>query len=223
MIGTTSYRAGALVFDPALHTYRLPDGRRIPGVTEILGAVGVSTDFDALAASSSRLDDAVRLKRDLGHALHADAHAFDDDDLDWSTVDVRVGPYLTAWTIFRECSGAMPLTRERRVFHPTHEYAGTFDGIFRLPNGRRVLIDLKTGDPEDAGCRFQTAAYLAAHAVEHPEDAGLERWAVQLTPERAVPYLVFRYTDGWRDFSTFQAFITTYRHQRARRAEERAA
>lgn len=210
-----TYTASDLTFEPVAHEYRLPNGHVVPGVTSILRAVGVSTDFDALRASSGRIAAAIDLKREIGHALHADAHAFDDDDLDWDTVDPRVHPYLTAWADFRENTGLTPTTRERLVYHPAYGYAGTLDGIFLLPNGRRVLVDIKTGDPDDSGCAYQTAAYVAAYTVEHDEPIH-ERWGVQLTPDREIPYRISPYTD-WTDFATFQAFVTTFHHQAARR------
>lgn len=210
-----------LAFDAVAHEYRLPDGTRVPGVTEILRTVGVSADFEALAASSSRIADAIALKREIGHALHADAHAFDDDDLDWQTVDPRVEPYLRAWACFRGNTKLEPLTRERRVYHPHLRYAGTLDGIFRAPSGRIVLVDIKTGDPDDSGCQFQTAAYQLAHAITSPEQAVHERWGVQLVPGLSVPYRISQYID-FRDFAIWEAIVTTYYRQAIRR-KERAA
>jgi hypothetical protein len=210
-----------VTFDQVAHEYFLPDGQRVPSVTEVLSAVGISTDFEGLSSRSSRIGEAIALKRDIGQALHADAHAFDDDDLDWTTVDPRVEPYLTAYVTFRANSGVRPTTRERRVFHPQFRYAGTLDGIFQLADGRRVLIDLKTGDPDDSACAWQTAAYEAAHLVEHPGHVIHERWGVQLVPGAQVPYRIHRYTD-WRDFAAFQAFLTTYHHQAARRVRRRS-
>jgi hypothetical protein len=113
-----------LTFDPVAHKYRLPDGRLVPSVTQILGAVGVAVDFDLLAGLSHRVEQAIDLKRDVGRALHADAHSYDDDDLDWATVDPRVRPYLQAWATFRENTGLAPLTRERLVYHPIYGYGG---------------------------------------------------------------------------------------------------
>lgn len=208
--------ATVLSFDAARHEYRTPDGRLVPSVTQILKAVGVAVDFDELRASSSRIAAAIDLKRDIGTALHADAHAFDDRDLDWSTVDPRVHPYLRAWESFRENTHVVPTTRERRVFHPVLGYAGTLDGIFEQDNGRLVLVDIKTGDPTDSGCAFQTAAYQAAYTFEHPDVIVHDRWGVQLTPDHGIPYRITPYTD-WQDFGKFQAFVTTYHHQAARR------
>lgn len=210
--------ATALHFDPVAHVYTM-HGRRVPGVTEILKAVGVSVDFEALAATSASRAEAIAAKRELGHAVHADAHAFDDDDLVWESVDPRVEPWLRAWATFRENTGLRPSTRERRVFHPRLWFAGTLDGIFTTPQGRRILVDIKTGDPDDSGCQFQTAAYQAAYQLEYPDDPIHERWGVQLLPGRPVPYDIRPYRD-WRDFQTFQAFVTTYTHQQARQAEK---
>lgn len=211
------FTAADLTFEPLLHEYRLPTGQRIPSVTEVLQAVGVSTDFDALRLGSARIRQAIDLKRDIGTALHTDAHAFDDDDLVWETVDPRVEPYLRAWATFRANTGARPVTRERAVYHPLYGYAGTLDGIFTLPTGRTVLVDLKTGDPKDSGCQYQTAAYLEAFKVDHPDQLVHERWAVRLTPDHAVPYRITPYTD-WQDFQRFQAFLTTYTCQAERRS-----
>ncbi len=215
-----SLRAADIRFEADIHRYTLPDGTPVPSVTDILSAVGVSMDFEAIGAMSSKLSDDIAIKRQIGTAVHLDAHAFDDDDLDFETIDPRVEPYVRAWATFRENSRLRPMTRERRVFHPGHFYCGTLDGIFTTPQGVRVLVDIKTGDPGDSGCQFQTAAYQAAYALEHPDEPIVERWAVRLTPALSVPYRVTKY-DDWRDFGTFQAFVTTFHHQSLRRRVSR--
>lgn len=177
---------GGLTFDEASHTYRAPDGSVVPSVTGILRATGVSADFEDLAGMSTKIGAAIELKRELGTALHADAHAYDDDDLDWSTVNEQVKPYLEAWATFREnFKHLRPATRERRVYHPTLRYAGTLDGIFL------------TGD--------------------EVEPTITERWSVQLTPGKKVPYRITEYTD-WNDGQVWSAIVATYYAQRARRA-----
>lgn len=211
--------SGSLLhFDPAAHRYTLASGERIPNVTEILRVTGVSVDWEAKRGMSRATAEAIDLKREIGHALHADAHALDDDDLDWSTVDPRVEPYLRAWATYRQNSGVVPVTRERRLFHVELRYCGTMDGIFLSPEGRHVLIDIKTGDPEDAAGQFQTAAYALAWCAEHPGEVIHERCCVRLTPERAVPYRVEPY-DDWKDEARWRAIVTTYYcGQAARRA-----
>lgn len=204
-----------LVFAPAIHEYRLPDGRHVPSVTTILSAVGISVDFEALGSRFERLRGQIETAGQLGTAVHADCHAYDDDDLNWFTVDGRVEPYVRAWATCRANTGIVPLTRERIVFDPQNWYCGTLDGIFRHGD-QYILADLKTADPESSACRYQTSAYQNAWGLEHPDQPIHERWAVQLLPERAVPYRITRYAD-WRDFRVFQACATVYHHQIARR------
>lgn len=203
-----------LTFDAATHTYRF-GGEVVPSVTQILGATGVSLDFAELGQMSAKVRGAIELKREIGSVLHADAHAWDDNDLDIDTVDPRVRPYLDAWITFRANSGVTPDLRERRLYHSGYRYAGTLDGIF-LHNGRRVLIDIKTGDPADSGCQFQTEAYRQAYISANPGAEIHERWGVQLIPGRAIPYQIFPYTD-WRDANTWQSIVTTFYAQHARR------
>ncbi|MGE3278121.1 MAG: hypothetical protein AB7O67_23675 [Vicinamibacterales bacterium] len=208
----------ALAFDPVRHEYRLPGGELVPSVTQILRDTGVSVDFQALSEMSADIGAAITLKRDIGTALHADAHAYDDDDLDWSTVNPLVEPYLRAWATFRaNFPHLRPETRERQVFHGLYRYGGTLDGILVNPDtGHRVLVDLKTGDPEAAGARYQLAGYQLAYQFEHPETVIHERWSVQLTPDRQVPYRVHPYHDA-RDAQVWRSIVTTYYAQASRR------
>lgn len=206
------FRSTDLAFDAGAHTYTLPDGTRVPSVTQILRATGVSTDFEALPNR-----DAIARKRDLGVAVHADCHAFDDDDLAWASVHPDVLPYVEAWAIFREHKRLTPIVRERAVYHPILRYAGTLDGIFEQAGCPvPILIDIKCGDPEQAGARYQTEAYRAAYATAHPAFAAVERWSVQLTPERRVPYVITPYAD-WQDAEVWRAIVTTF-YAAARRA-----
>lgn len=206
-----------LTFEPVSHTYRRPDGRLVPSVTTILSAVGIGQDYEAIRSYSAEHGDAVERKREIGSALHADAHAFDDDDLDFDTVHPDVRPYLDAWATFRANAGVVPIARERVVYHAALGYCGTLDGLFRTPDGRTVLIDIKTGDPDDSGCRYQTAGYQMAYQVDHSDVVVHERWGVQLTPDRQIPYRVHPYTD-WRDHDTWRAIVTTFYCGRAARS-----
>lgn len=209
-----------LVFYPEPHEYFTPPGRdggqRIPNVTTILEATGVCINFAALETMRPGV---IEFKRQLGAAVHVDAHAFDDNDLDLDSVDPRVLPYVQAWATWRDNFCALPIGRERRVYHAVLGYCGTLDGIFEI-GAKRVLVDIKTGDPDDAGAHLQTAAYQAAYELEYPDQRIHERWAVQLVPDRAVPYLVTNYTlrpDSWRDIQKFQAVLVTYHEQAIRR------
>lgn len=211
-----TFTAADLTFDAATHTYTLPDGRVVPSVTQVLRSIGISTDFEALGAISDRLRERIDYRRALGTAIHADAHSWDDKELDEASVHVDVVPFLEAWKEFRANTRLTPLTRERRVFHPVQFYCGTLDGIFRKPDGRSVLIDLKIGDPNDCGADLQTAAYLAAWQLENPLGMVHERWAVRLTPDNAIPYRITPYGD-YRDFGKFANVVSTFHELTARR------
>ena len=202
--------ASELLFVPETHEYRTPDGVSVPSVTQILRGVGVSADFKAVAPGT------LEYRRQLGTAVHADCHAYDDNDLDWATVDVRVKPYVEAWCQFREAKALRAIHRERRVFHAIRYYCGTLDGIFETPDGQRVLIDIKTGNPDDAAAHLQTAAYQAAYSLEHPGERITARWSVQLQPELRMPYRIHEYRD-FHDFRTFEACVCVFHEQPARR------
>lgn len=213
--------AADLRYDPATHTTTAPDGRPVPHVTGILSAVGVTTDFDALAATVRGLRERLDVATARGTAVHADCHAYDDDDLLWDTVDPLVRPYVEAWATFREHKRLVPLAhgRERQVFDPVHWYTGILDGVFAGPEDGLTLLDIKTGDPNDAAAHLQTAAYARAWESDARAHAYpiRRRWAVWLKPGRRIPYEIKDYTKRTQDFAIFAACLCAYNHQPARR------
>jgi hypothetical protein len=129
-------------FEPAGHIYRLNEtGEILPGVTTILKDTGISKDFDDLASMGSQKKHEIELKREIGTALHADTHAFDDDDIDLAKVNPLVAPYLDAWITFRgNYPQLKPAVRERLVYHPGYRFVGTLDGIFLLDHETEIEI-----------------------------------------------------------------------------------
>jgi hypothetical protein len=206
-----------LIYDAATHSTIDPLGNDVPHVTKVLAETGVATDFEQVMAISRRLREAVEDRRVLGSVVHEDLHKFDDGDLAWETVDPRVAPYISAWETCRINLGLKPLTRERQIYH-RDGFTGFLDGIFEQGR-KRILGDFKLGDPAAAACRFQTAAYCAAYLDEHPDERIDDRCAIQLLPDRPVPYRIIPYGRDWRaDFRKFQCFLTTYREQAIRRS-----
>ena len=178
----------AITFEPDGHIYRLKaTGEIVPSVTEILRATSISAPFDDIRAMGEQRRHAIDLKRDIGVAVHADAHAYDDNDLDIETVHPDVRPYLDAWIAFRKNYPHLrPATRERLVYSPTYRYAGTLDGIFLLDGETEIVVT--------------------------------ERWSVQLTPDRKVPYRVTPYNEHpYLDNEKWKAIVTTFYEQHARR------
>jgi hypothetical protein len=220
------YTAADLIYDADRHTSKLPDGTPVPHVTAILSATGVGEDFDALAGRGPRFRSMIDNARERGTAVHADCHAYDDDDLDWNGVDHRVRPYVEAWAEFRMNKNLTPMAhaRERRIYHPIYGYTGILDGVFALGLGdQRCLIDIKTGNPESAAAHIQTAAYEEAWNAEHPDVPITSRWAVWLTPRNRVPYRIFDYSsrpDACEHFGIFLACLTVYREIQKRKSRE---
>lgn len=209
-----------IVYDPDTHTSRAPDGRFVPHVTAILKAVGVATDFDDLACLSPRVEQNIGRARDRGLAVHADCHAYDDGDLIVESVHPIVRPYVEAWAECRVALGLEPEEREHRLFHPLFFYTGIMDGIF-LRNGRDLaLVDIKTGDPDDAACHLQTAAYELAWRAMTGLTLPMARLGIQLMPRLRKPYRVTDYsirTNGIYDVSKWCACLTVYNEQVGRR------
>lgn len=206
-----------LVYDPESHTSTC-NGRPVPHVTAILTAAGMTERFDQLPRRSR---EAAHYRRGLGSVVHADCHAYDDDDLDWSTLAPESLPYVEAWATFRHNLGLQPTERERQVFDPLHWYTGILDGIFNDV----TLVDIKIGDPRSAAADLQTAAYAQAYLRMEKRRGTLERMAVHLRPGRPIPYSIYPYerTDYARDFQKFLACRTVYDEQVARRGRARTA
>lgn len=209
-------------YDADTHTSWLPDGRQVPHVTSVLAGVGI-TDYEAVAAAGPRQAENIEYARERGKAVHADCHSYDDNDLDLDRVDPVLVPWVEAWIQARHDLGLFPIRRERRLFHPQYFYTGIEDGVFgRTGYGNiRILGDIKTGDPTDAGAHLQLAAYQKADELATGEKID-ERWAIWLQPGARVPYRIVNYTartDAWQDFQKWLACLTVYREQPKRRVK----
>lgn len=186
-----AYRCGSgelIDFEAAGHIYRhKATGAIKPSVTQILRATGISLDFEELSGYGKKVGHAVQLKRDLGSALHHDAHAFDDDDLDWSTVNEAVKPFLDAYVTFRQAYPHLtPATRERIVYCEEYQFVGTLDGIF-----------LADGEAE----------------IDITERWSVQLCPERKVPYRVTPYN----DSPWIDNEKFKAFAVTFHEQYARR------
>ncbi len=203
-----------LTFDEPTHLYRL-DGDPVPSVTAILRDNRLSGDF-------SQVDPVVLdAARRRGQAVHAAAHYLDEGDLDETTIDPLVRPYLEAWESFKVERGIEFTALEQRFADPVRRFAGTVDRIGRARGVYGlVLIDVKTGDY--AGAQFQTAAY--SHLAWLHGINALHRWVVQLHPGRGLGYSVKPFTDR-RDKTRFMAALelTHARAELGRSWQERAA
>jgi hypothetical protein len=185
-----------LVFTPSRHTYAL-DGTRVPGVTTVInratdkpalvyaaaketarwavdhtGLIDVigPASWERQAASFHR--DVWNAKGKRGTLLHDAARQLvagdpitpETDGEPWPDDVVasaeQLARFMDEWDVD-------PLFTERPVFHETDRWAGTLDLVAKLRDGRRWLLDYKTGEtgiyPKDA---LQLAAYRHATHIQ---------------------------------------------------------
>lgn len=169
------------------HVYAL-DGRRCPGVTTIIRNSAPSTGLLKWAATEAarwasahidlrdELGDDAWIKtaanasdeiRDKAAQLGRDIHAAADALVDGQRVDVAEEIYDRAVLVtkFLDVWRANVLARECVVFHTGHRYAGQFDLIAELADGRRWLLDYKTGKGVYPDVALQLAAYRNAEYI----------------------------------------------------------
>lgn len=135
-------------FNEADHTYWLGE-RRLYGVTDVIKSCGLMKGEDFFTDYA----------RDRGAAVHAALELLAWDNLDWSSVDDRIKPYVESGALFFDHTKLKPKRTEFQAYLADLGVAGTWD----WDNGD-LLIDYKSGSP-DAWHRVQTAVYqeLANH------------------------------------------------------------
>jgi len=138
MAGSGNPVTGVFKFDPGPHVYTL-DGVVLPSVSSILEPL---KNFAGIPKAV--LDKA----RDRGHAVHFACQLLDEDDLDWSSVDPQIEPYVRAWELFTKDHDPLWTAIEVSDYHKTLLYAGTPDrrGALRMPGtSKRVnaVVDIK--------------------------------------------------------------------------------
>lgn len=183
-----------LTFDEASHAYHW-NGARVPSVTQILGAL---TDLSAIPEAN------LNFARDRGHAVHYACELFDQDNLDWSSLDVRLVPYVEAWADFRVKTGFIPTGIEERVFHPGLRYAGTLDrrGIIE---GQPSILDIKAVAAMYPTTGMQTAAYAEALNAGGTVEKHTGRYGIQLL--KTGKWKLNHYKDA-TDWPTFVSALT---------------
>lgn len=158
-----------LTFDEATHVYLL-DGVRLPSVTTIISGV-LGNPFPDTPA--------VRAAMERGTEVHRTIALDFAGDLDESTVDPIVLPYLVGARLFCREMNFKPNLVEKYAASK-HGFAGMVDAI-STGALTGTLIDWKTSAAERPEVRFQTAAYSIL-----AEELGFKittRMAVRLTPE----------------------------------------
>jgi len=180
-------RPGQFRFDATAHAYFV-GRRRLPSITQILRA----TAPDAGGSAYYTDDHAAR-----GTRIHQATARFDlgggwGDDL----LDVDV-PRVRAYAAFLDQHRPVYQEVEQPRYSKQYGFAGTPDRFGRWPDGRRFVLDLKTGGVlADQG--LQTAAQVLV-ADEPP--AGRLRYTLHIRPDGK-----FRLV-AWNDPLDFSCFL----------------
>lgn len=182
-----------LTFDEASHTYRVC-GALVPGVTQILRPL---SSFEGIPLH------VLEAKADLGRRVHFACQLDDEADLDESSVEPDVEPYLAGWRRFLRETGAEVLHNEQQVVEPMLMYAGTLDNVLRL-NGAKWLVDKKTCFALPMAVGPQTAAYMRALG----DPTVTHRGALRLRADGTYRLDPLTRADDW---SVFMACLTLHR------------
>ena len=182
----------ALTFDAEAHAYRLGD-RRLPSVTQVLGAVWLIEDEWYTEESRVR-----------GRYVHKATMFEEREGLDDSSIDGRLAGYITAYRAFiRDVRPGPCILLEQPLADPVLGYAGTEDQLRPMFNSLG-LIDHKTGS-EAPWHPIQTGAYDRLVQVYDPSLPPRKRYVLYLRKDGT--YRLIEHTDR-TDFKIFQAALT---------------
>lgn len=187
---------GACEFLPESHQYRL-NGDPVPSSTQVLREAGY-VRFDGVPTTILEAAQA------RGKRVHDALHFIHEGDLDPSSVDDEDLPYLECAKRFEQEYGLHVDRAEFRVWSQRHRYAGTLDVLGRDEQSG-VLLDYKTGHPDDVACDLQTASYWACLIEMGSEDQALQRLFDLCSPVRRL---------GVRLRAGKSAVVTTYNDPR---------
>lgn len=190
-------KSSGLTFEAAGHVY-WRGGRRVPNVTRVLEAVGLSDfgDVNPLVLALAQV---------RGTAVHLCTALDDRADLDESSVDPELTGYLAAWRKFSRETHHEWTFIEEMAFHPRYEYATTADRI-GLMFGNPAVVEIKSGPPQPA-TGPQTAAQAHCFFPSGVADRSVRRYGCHLRADGT--YSLIEYKDR-TDFGAFLSALTLY-------------
>lgn len=201
----------SFAFDRATHTYTL-EGAVLPGVTSVLKAQRLIT--------SPPVADPFYLER--GKAAHEAIRLWLEGDLDESTVDEQVRPYLQSAQAFCELVGFEPIAAEIPLHCSITRTAGTPDAI-GFSRAGILLPDWKCG-PHQPGYAVQVGgAYLSmlrqprvldALGLSTRDAAGIKPCVVPLSAALPRPVWIDP-QEASRLTTVYRAAVTCYAYRRA--------
>jgi len=197
---TSAAAVSGLSFDGETHAYRLGD-RRLPSVTQVLGAVGLIED-----------DWYTEEGRIRGRYVHKAIMFEEREGLDDSSIDERLAGYVAAYRAFiRDVRPGPCLLLEMPLADPFLGFAGTPDQ-FRPLFADLGLVDTKSGSPADWH-PIQTSAYGHLVGLQKPAWRHRKRFALYLRKDGL--YRLVEHKDR-NDFRIFQAALNVAQWKEAR-------
>jgi hypothetical protein len=194
----------ALEFNKERHEYQL-DGKPLPSVTQVLDPLCNFSKVDPQVLEAARV---------FGNHVHDAMALLVRDELDWTSLDPALVPYILGGKRFLDESGVTIIASEMRLADRTLRYAGTLD-IVGMWRNAESLFDWKATAtiPDTVGP--QTAAYNRLYSARFGMPTR-KRFCVQLRPN---DYRVVPLTDP-ADWSIFQSALNLHhwKHKHANAA-----
>ena len=148
----------------------------VSGIRDSSLVYRVSNDPDEALKYLKSIPDTKRDKAaDLGSAIHEMLEVADGSEYGAdipSNTPTEIVPFLQQFQAFLREFRPVYIAQECTVFNRELGYAGTLDAIIQDKNGRRLLIDYKTGNNVYPEVALQLAAYRYAEFIG--QDGGVE-------------------------------------------------
>jgi hypothetical protein len=155
-------------------------------------------------------------KGDIGTAVHTAMESWNGTEVVLEDLDLL--PYVGAAVMFLQDEVSIVLHSEATIFNRTYAYAGTCDGIVALKDGRRAILDWKTGKAIYPEAALQLCAYANGEfigdlsgdettmyeidvgiVIHLPGDGSYTAREVELTPRLWRTFQALRTLQRWRD------------------------
>lgn len=172
-----------LEFDPAQHRYTL-EGRGLRSNTQILKATGLVDGRFYTDAG-----------RERGTRVHREVQREEEGDLVMDRLPDDIRPRVGAYLDFKKDTGFRAELVEFPIWSDTHGYATTGDLVGML-NGRRVIIDVKTGAVAKWNGLQLAGQDMALGERIHAGDAGINLEWVGGTPYPGDRFILQLKADG---------------------------
>ena len=124
-------------FDEKNHEYRY-GGKKLPSVTTVIKE-----------ALNIQYPDYAIYHATRGTFVHKAIELYLNGNLDFSSIDETIKPYLDSFIAFQEKAKIEPLLLEERFADKNITFAGTVDIVGKV-KGKTYLFDIKTGQKQDS-------------------------------------------------------------------------